>query len=548
LHVILQLGRKVRGLVISPTVLVALVVIAAACSSGNVDTTVPGTDGGESTLSTEPATSEGTTGETSPSTTEVSAVDRIVGGQAYRFTSFDPYFTASENRAIHFQVFDPIIHLDRDGTYQPALATEWEMAADGSTMLLTIRSGVTFHNGREMTSDDIVANLERARDADIGHNQSTRASVLAETSVVSENQVELKFVQPIPEVAILELLRSLFVVAPENFDDVPTSPIGTGPYTLAEYSPGRGVVLSAYEAYWGDEPATPTLEVREFDDAGTLEVNFRGGDVAWAAGLGFNQVANLLDSEFVVQEEDVLGRVYALAINVTSPEFSDRRVRQAIAFAVDREKIVQNVFFGLSDPTSTPFAVEGLPLYRESDVDAYGFNLDRAAELLEEAGAQGLTFEANYSANNAESGAILEILQQDLATIGVTMEIQPLEAAEAREKRLAGDFTVFSTTAGAAPGDPGTPFVGNAQYRADDNNAASFRDPEYQRIASEAAVEIDSERRLALYEQLREIILEEQFVVSVATGKVFYVRSPNLTGLEVAPLDFPMLSSMELEG
>lgn len=536
---------------IATVLILGLALLVAACSSpepanttasagGDPTTTVPAD--GSTGSSDSPSTTDGASETTSPPVSGNSGP--IVVGQAGEMTSFDPYYISQENRLIHFQVFDPLVVLQTDGTAQPHLVESWELSEDGQVMTLHLRDDVVFHNGRELTAEDVVANLERARDDSIGHSLALSASGISDVVAVNDYTVEIHYVAGTPEGVALDLLGAIFIIAPEAFETVATDPIGTGPFVLEEFRPGQGVTLIRNEDYWG-EVASPSIEVRTFADPATLNVNMLAGDIHIGRGFAESDVAQMKERDgFTVFDEQVLGRTWAIAFNTTHPPFDDPRVRQALAYAVDRETIVQNVFFGLSIPTSSPFYIEGSPLYKEEDLTRYQFDLDKAADLLAEAGVEDLSFVASYSSNNPQTGLYLQIVQMDLAKIGVNMSIEAREAATATTRFLDGDFEVMAWPMAHAPRDVGRGFAANSMLRGDDGNSTQYSGERYQELSRMAVVELDPEARLDMYREMRDILMEEQWFIAVASGGTPYVLADGVTGFENTPSDFPRLAAV----
>ncbi|MEV0135884.1 ABC transporter substrate-binding protein [Dactylosporangium sp. NPDC050688] len=472
-------------------------------------------------------------------------VELITGAQLGDFTTFDPYFVLAFDRLQHFQIYDPLVRIGAEqGTYSPCLATAWTMAPDGLSLTLTLREDVKFHSGASMAAADVVANIERARDTTVGHTLSGGAAVIKGVSAVDAKTVRIEYNRPIPEGVALDLMASLFIIEPAAVPNVKTSPSGTGPYKFVSFKPGEQLKLEANPNYWQPGlPKTKTIIIKTFTDASSMVLNLKGKEVDWVLGLDYNQVDALAREGFTVRQETSLGGYWTLLLNVRRPVFSDKRVRQAISFALDREKVVKAVFANQATATSTPFYSKSLAVYQAADVNRYAFNLDRAKSLLESAGVTNLQFEAMWLSSLPQAGPILEILQADLAKIGVKVDIKTFPAAQGQERYTKADFDCFLSALAVPARDPNyvytlPPMLPTAA------NRLGYVDPRYQQLATAAASELDSSKRQTMYGQLRDILVDEQIVVPIASRPVLYAFQSSVSGFDSAVGDLAILSGL----
>lgn len=474
--------------------------------------------------------------------------DTIIGGKLADFTTFDPWFIVAANRAVHRQVFNGLVFLTREGTIEPSLAESWSLANENRTLTMTLRPGVKFHNGRELVADDIVLNIERAKNPDIGHALSGAASVIEGATAIDGQTVEITYSVSQPEQVILEFYDSLFIIAPEAMEGVATNPVGTGPYQFSEWVAGDHLVLEQFPDYWKDGfPLTPIHEIRTFADAGAMILNFQGGELDWISDPPYVDRQGLNGGDSQVLTFESLGAFWNFSLNVAEPPFDQKAVRQALAYATNREVIAQNVFFGGARAVSTPFFREEDALFDQEQADRYTFDLDAARQLLTDAGVTDLELTANSGAGLAETGAILQIVQADLAELGVTMNIEILEGAVFSERWLGGDFIMMSSAQAVSQRDLSALFDTVASFRADDNNNTHWADPTYRELAAAAKTELDPVAREDLYRQLRDIIVEESWVIPIATRPIAYATRTSLTGFDTSVSDFLMLEGVTKE-
>ena len=185
----------------------------------------------------------------------------LVAGQSAEPDRFDPHLTSAyASFQVLENVYDTLVQPGDDLTMEPALATDWTTSEDGLTWTFNLRQGVTFHNGRELTADDVVYSLERIRDPEVGAGPSYRLDAVDTITAVDDHTVEITVTAPTPNLlTLLGGFKGMAIVARENVEDgtIDTQPIGTGPFMFESYSPGRGRVVGAQPGLLAARPAPP---------------------------------------------------------------------------------------------------------------------------------------------------------------------------------------------------------------------------------------------------------------------------------------------------
>ena len=472
----------------------------------------------------------------------------ITLGQFGDFTSFDPWFNQVFNRFMHYQIFNPLVFLDpTDGKYKPHLATSWTYAPDGSKLTLNLRKDVKFQNGREMTAADIVKNITRAQDASIGHTLSGAASVIATATATSDHVVEVTYKSPRPQEVALDLFAQMFVIAPEAMANVIKAPVGTGPYTLASFQPGVSTTFKRFPGYWGGPAKTENIVVKPFSDNAAMVLNLQSSAIDIISNPPYNQLKTLDGGPTRVVAFDVIGAFWDLAINTTLPALNNKTVRQALAYAVNRDKIVQDVFFGGSQPTSTPFYYKATPVYKAADLTRYSYDLNKAKQLLAQAGVSSLNFVID-SEPPLESTSVAQIVQNDFKAIGVNTTITQLQSSVGDPAWLQGNFQLYSSASAILPRDLSATFAVVAPYRADARNNCHWTDAKYLQLAGQAAGTLDPTKRLALYAQLRDMIVDDMWCIPISSRPIHYAMSSKISGLQNSVGDYVILEQLSKAG
>ena len=282
----------------------------------------------------------------------------LVAGQSAEPDRFDPHLTSAyASFQVLENVYDTLVQPGDDLTMEPALATDWTTSEDGLTWTFNLRQGVKFHNGRELTADDVVYSLERIRDPEVGAGPSYRLDAVDTITAVDDQTVEITVTPPTPNLlTLLGGFKGMAIVAHENVEDgtIDTQPIGTGPFMFESYSPGEGVSFVRNPDYW--RAGLPHLDGINFvaiPDPTVLLTNLQSGDVDWIDTVPPAEIESLSSSDDVVVGRTSAGDYAYFALNEARPPFDDVRVRQAIAMAINREEITEAATFGAATANET---------------------------------------------------------------------------------------------------------------------------------------------------------------------------------------------------
>ncbi len=339
-------------------------------------------------------------------------------------------FTRTDGAAIPeallVNVYEGLVQLNQEtGDIEPALAETWTVSPDGLVYDFTLRDGVTFSNGEAFTADDVKFSIERVQSAEWTISIKDGMSVVSGVEVVSPTHARVTLSQPSNSWLFRMTTRIGAMFDPSGVGDLANAPVGTGPYTVSEFRRGDALVLARRDDYWGDAPAIGQVVLQYFDDAtaATNALLTDGIDV-----IGTVQTPESLaqfdgDARFQVIEGTTNGEV-TLAMNNASGPTSDVRVRRAIAMAIDHEAVLNTAWAGrgtLIDTMVPPTDPWFQPL---PDVTPY--DPDAARALLAEAGTPNVSLRMRI-ANLPYAVASAQVVQSQLAAVGIQTEIEPLE-------------------------------------------------------------------------------------------------------------------------
>jgi peptide/nickel transport system substrate-binding protein len=425
--------------------------------------------------------------------------------------------------------FNPLVGLDTKSQPTPALAESWTLSDDRRSLRLKLRQGVTFHSGRKFTADEARWNIEYVKDP---KNQAAAGGELknVEVGVLDAGTLDLRLPDLMPH--IFSLLAGVLMVDPQS--DLASNAAGTGPFKVESLSPGDELRLIRNERYWRpDRPYLDGVTFRTLTDPSSAAIALESG----AAGLVQLAITDVKRLNTGGQTSVVIlpdSGSYDFALNAAEPPFNDRRVRQAIDLALDRKRFADTVMYGLTDPTHIIW-LKSSPAWNAS-TDVGEFNLDRARQLLIDAGyANGFETKIQCNPTLAEMLQFDQIVQADLATIGVHATIEQLDLNQAATLVTQAKFpAIINHSYAYGDQDPAMQFT--AFVLRPEANASRFQSDEYVRRVEAARRELDWDKRMGLYHDIARFVKEEAFLLPVANRIVPWGVRANVHGISRQPL------------
>lgn len=415
-------------------------------------------------------------------------------------------------------VYDSLIDYPLDSLEpEPRLATSWKVAKDGTSITLQLRDDVTFHSGREFTSKDVEFSIKAWADpANAVQLQRTAAAVTGfDTS--DPHAITLTFDHPLSN--ILDLLDMVPIIDSESYDDLKEgkSYVGTGPFVFKSWTPGSKVVLERNDDYWGDEPQLDGIEIDVVADPQAQVSQLRSGQLDLVTGASSRDLATLKGEDgFQVDQFDGAENEVYVGADLTNPDLQDLKLRQAIAYALDRQRIVDEVFQGVGYPGNLPWASTS-PAYDEQANQTYTLDVDKAKELVGQL-KDHPTVPLAYPAGNANYEAIAQIVQANLEEVGIKTRLEPQEFTQFIKQLIGGTFGgLWILQHNYAQYTPSTLTVSAYPFNAD-KNASHFESEAYRAHANAAwerasGTDAGAEK---VYQQLNQDLLDNLFLIEIA--------------------------------
>lgn len=428
--------------------------------------------------------------------------DDIIIGMQLEPPHLDPTGAAAGaiDQVLYANVFEGLTRFTETGAIVPGLASSWQISADGLEYTFTLNDGVRFHDGTVMDADDVKFSLDRARSDDSTNAQKALFAAIESVETLAPLKVRVNLNKPNGQLLFNLAWGDAVIVAPESIADIRTNPVGTGPFRFDRWMKGDRIMLSRNDDYWGKPVQLKEATFRFIADPTAAFAAVMAGDVD--AFPGYPAPETLIqfarDSRFRVINGSTEGETI-LAINNLAGPLADKKVRQAIAHAIDRQAIIDGAMFGYGTPIGTHFAPHH-PDYLDLTATS-AHDPEKARQLLAEAGYPD-GFETTLKLpppSYARRGG--EIIESQLRAVGIRATITTLEWAQWLEQVFRGKDYGLTIVSHTEPFDIGI-YARPDYYFQYDN-------PAFAQIMAEldAAVEPAERRRLA--HQAQRMIAED---------------------------------------
>lgn len=458
----------------------------------------------------------------------------IIYCQGSDLTTLDPTFSGQERAyGLYRQMFETLVAYDADMKIVPALATEWAWSEDNTDLALTLREGVTFHDGSAFTGEDVAYTM------DLANKSGKFAGTYESTEVVDDTHVIIHLKTPNPSVVYSLTSPDMSIVAsdvhaadPEAFK---FAPVGTGPYKFDTYEEGNYYTVVRYDSYWGNAPKTEKITLKIVPEASQRTILLMNEEVDVAYEIPLSDIETLTaDSKYEVLTAPSMKMVFMEFNCLSEGPLGNPLVRQAIACAINKDIIVDNLLYGYGKAADC-FIPETAHDFMETEFNTY--NLDLAKKYMKEAGYEnGFSFKLWVNTNQTYQ-EIASVIANQLKEINITVEIitqddnTSFTLIEAQDPSYEAILDFWQTCSGHAD----YAFRGALLSTATGNFSLYFND-EFDKTYYEYAGTPEGPERDALLEKLYGFLTKDTpSVVLYNDTKYVAVRS-DLEGLELSQI------------
>lgn len=427
------------------------------------------------------------------------------------------------------QIYETLIHRSADGSLEPRLATDWTMVGD-TTYELSLREGVTFHDGTPFTAEAVKYSLERLLDPDTQAIGSFIITMVESIEIVDDYTVRISTDAPFAPLPAHLSHPVTAIVSPEvPGEDLAQNPVGTGPFAFDSWIAGNQVDLTANADYWGGVPTLDRVVFRVIPEVGTQVVELQAGTIDLISNVPPERFEQL-DSNPDLQAERFLGwgSVY-LGYNTEHPLLANVEARRAIALALDRESMIETLREGMAESADTmlPDTVFG----SQADVEPVPYDPDRAREIVAESGVDTPVALTLNTFETAETRQIATAIQAQLSDIGIDLEVEVTDFGAFSRATSGTDHALWLTTWGTVTLDADYTLYAllhSSQHSGD--NRSRYSNDQVDEWLEAARRTSDQARRRELYARVHRAVHEDLPYLTLYYPLSSYAKSVRLQG------------------
>ena len=494
-----DMRMKKRTAARSMAALMGAAMVLTACGGGN--TTAPTTgasSGGETQTASESAESG-----------KITKTD-IVVGQASDIVTLDPAGQQDTTSGVLMKhAYSTLLDVDNEGKVVPDLAESYEMKSD-TEYVFKLREDACFWDGTPVTAQDVKFSLDRAKGMP---KTKSNTSKIEEVTVNGDHEVTIKLTEPYAAFKTIVTQHNLSILsekavteAGDSYGDVDNL-LGSGPFKVTEWVPNDHYTLVRNDNYWGEMPIATSITCRVIPEGSARTIALEAGEIDVVWSVDPTDCANVESNPDVKLLSQPSTGIDYVGMNTQKEKFSDKRVRQAINYALDKQTFVDTIIEGRGTVANS-YINSTIPGWSEEE-EAYPYDPEKAKELLAEAGYPN-GFECSLYVNGDVRTRSAQIVQAQLAEVGITVDISTYEWGALLDSLNAGDHEMFilgwSNTSFDADGSTYQLFY--SENHGATGNRAFLTDEKVDELIIAAQEESDDTKRMGLYKELQDRLHE----------------------------------------
>ncbi|RED51738.1 ABC transporter substrate-binding protein [Cohnella phaseoli] len=446
--------------------------------------------------------------------------------------NLDPYLSAAtDTGSMMDNVFDGLFEGGENSELVPAIAESYSVSGDGLTYTFTLKKGIKFHDGSDLTSEDVYYSYAKLS----GLNGKDPLSSKFAAIETLETPDDYTVVAKLKEKDAAFLAANIVAIVPKDYEEQSAKPIGAGPFKFSVYTPGQQLVLEKNESFYDREHA-PTLDRVEFKfmpDANASVLALKSGDIDMVPGISSQGALQLGDGFRIVSGPQNM--VQLMALNNSVEPLNDVKVRQAINYAIDKDVIIQTVAEGNGVKLGSNMSPAMKMYYQEGLEKRYEPNAEKAKQLLKEAGyEQGIKLTITVPSNYKFHVDTAQVIAEQLKAVGIQATIKQVEWSSWLEdvyNNAKYEATIVGLTGKLDPHEVLGRY--DSKYA---KNFFKFSSAEYDELVGQARLEIDPDKRAELYKQAQTMLTEQAVAVYIMDPSRSVAMKDSLEGFKMYPI------------
>lgn len=448
-------------------------------------------------------------------------------------------------------IYENLVQFNEKNEIVGQLAKSWEISDDSLTYTFSLQEGIKFHDGTDFNSETIKTNYDRVvkkennlrqrRTFIVTNSDGTEKPRVASIETPDDKTVIFKLTEPWSP--FINRLTQFCIISPAALEkygnDIMNNPIGTGPFIYKEWVEGDRTVMTRNESYWGEKPSVDSVTIKEVPEAGTRTAMLQTGEADMVYPMPADQIEALKDNGSVQVNKSDSNILRYVTLNMNLPELKEKKVRQAMNYAIDKEAYVTLMYSGYGKPAASvvPSIISG---YVEQK--PYAYDVDKAKKLMKEAGyEEGLKLTL-WGDNTTQEIKGMTFIKQQLEQIGIEVDVMPMDPATISDKIYvpldqaeinmwyvnwsASDFTMDGSLRSLLHSTMVPPTSANTAY---------YNNPELDKLLDEGLKDADVEAQADIYSKAQEIAWQDAPWLFLGNDQIIYSTQSWLSGVYVAP-------------
>ena len=489
--------------------------------------------------------------------------------------SMDPHGSNDvPSEQIRDTIYEPLLTQDENFEIVPVLAEEYEQV-DDTTWKFKLREGVTFHDGSEFNAEVVKANIERIQDVAKASPRSFLLDMVTEVNVIDDYNIELvteypfaplannlthgagkmiskdlidaDYQQALDEAGSDLTLEEYYELRSEGGDEheavaneissfvgqlVETEPVGTNYFKFDSRNPGEQTAVVRNDDYWGDTALLDGVNFKVVSEPGSRIAELESGSSDAILSTLSSNIERVDSNEDVTLLRNDSVSIDYIGFNTEKEPFNDPKVRQAITHAFDSEAVLEGVYNGSGTPAEAPLA-PGVLGYSE-DLEGLDYDMEKAQQLLDEAGVEDLTINLMVNDDNPERVDVALWLQESLGELGIKVNVEQVEWGAYLAATGAGEHDMFILGWSNSTGDPdnGIAPLFHSDNIGDTGNRSFYNNPELDSILDEARQSTEEGEREQLYMDAQQLLVDEAPAIFIRHGENLNAHGNHVEGFQ----------------
>ncbi len=469
-------------------------------------------------------------------------------------TNLDPRVGIdAQSERIDALIFDDLLDRDEHLNVTPGLAESWEIP-DPLTYIFHIRRGVRFQDGRPLTSRDVKWTFDSLLQGKIRSTRAAAYRFVDHLEAPDDYTVIFHLKEPFSPLLWNLSDGAMGIVPYGSLTEMASAPIGSGPFRFVSAEPDKEVVLARNDTYWGRKARVERLRFTVVPDTTTRALELRKGSADIASNALTSDMVLSLEKEPNLEVEHAPGTVLSyLAFNLRDPMLRDVRVRQAIAYAIDRRPMIEYLWRGFAQPAASLLPPQSWAY--DPNVPKYEFAPDKANKILDEArypAIKGVRFHLTMKTSTEETTRLMAaVLQQQLRAVGIVLDIRTFEFATFFADVTSGAYQVYSLRWVGGNEDPD---IFEYAFHSDKfpphgANRSYYVNPRIDALINQGRAETDPARRKPIYAEIQSILATDMPYINLWFLDNVLVHSRRVRNLPLNPSgNYDFLKTAEITG